>query len=99
MTTTAHNRDVILNSDVIVLATKPQQILDITTEIQASISDSQSQTHLQPYTASAKNWRPLIVSVAASITISDLEEKVCACPGVKGVCECPVVFIRDFCGI
>ena len=96
MTTTTHNRDVILNSDVIVLATKPQQILDITTEIQALISDYQSQTHLQPYTASAKNWRPLVVSVAASITTFDLEEKVCSCPGV---CGCPVVFIRDFCGI
>ena len=74
VTTTTHNRDVILNSDVIVLATKPHQILGIMAEIQAMFSDFQSRA--QPHTSSPKSWRPLIVSVASSITIADIEQKV-----------------------
>ena len=74
MTTTTHNRDVILNSDVIVLAAKPHQILGIMEEIQAMFSDFQSRA--QPHISSPKSWRPLIVSVACSVTIADIEQKV-----------------------
>jgi pyrroline-5-carboxylate reductase len=73
VSTTTHNRDVILNSDVIVLATKPHQVLGIMTEIQAMFSDFQSRA--QPHTSSPKSWRPLIVSVASSVSIADIEEK------------------------
>lgn len=74
MTTTTHNRDVILNSDVIVLATKPYQILGIMTEIQAMFSDFQSRA--QPHISSPKCWRPLIISVASSVTVADIDQKV-----------------------
>ena len=80
--TTTRNRDVILNSDVIVLATKPHQVLGIMTEIQAMFSDFQSQA--QPHISNPKSWRPLIVSVASSVTIADIEEKVC---GLLGQCN------------
>ena len=73
--TTTHNRDVILNSDIIVLAAKPHQILGVMTEIQAMFSDFQSRA--QPHISGPKCWRPLIVSVASSVTIADIEQKVC----------------------
>ena len=74
MNTTTHNRDIILNSDVIILAVKPYQILAIMTDIQAMFSDFQSRA--QPHVSTPKSWRPLIVSVASSVTIADIEQKV-----------------------
>lgn len=74
VTTTTHNRDVILNSDIIVLAIKPSQVLTIMSEIQSMFSDFQSRA--QPHISSPKSWRPLIVSVASSIPIADIEQKV-----------------------
>jgi pyrroline-5-carboxylate reductase len=71
--TTTHNRDVILNSDIIILAIKPHQILGIMSDIQAMFSDFQSRA--QPHVSSPKCWRPLIVSVASSLTIADIEQK------------------------
>ena len=73
MNTTTDNRDVILNSDVIILAVKPYQVLGIMSDIQSMFGDFQSRA--QPH-SSPKSWRPLIVSVASSVTISDIEQKV-----------------------
>ena len=73
MTVTCHNRDVIFNSDIIIIAVKPHQVLDVMTEIQTVHTEVHSGSHSAP-----KNLRPLIVSVATGITISDMEQKVCA---------------------
>ena len=83
--TTTHNRDVILNSDIIVLAIKPHQILGIMSEIQAMFSDFQSRA--QPHVSSPKCWRPLIVSVASSLTIADIEQKVVKMRCMMYACE------------
>ena len=72
MNVTCFNRDVILNSDIIVITVKPHQVMDIMAEIQTVHTEGHSVTHATP-----KNLRPLIVSVAAGITINDMEQKVC----------------------
>ena len=75
MTTT--NSDIIRNSDIIIVAVKPHQVLDIMADIQAVYSEVQSSGVAGSQTITApRNLRPLIVSVAAAITISDIEQKV-----------------------
>ena len=71
---TTSNRDVVVNSDVVILTVKPYQVLQIMTEIQSIFVEVQSHTtsaHTAP-----KTLRPLIVSVASSVTVADIEKKV-----------------------
>ena len=71
---TTSNRDVVVNSDIVILTVKPYQVLQIMTEIQSIFVEVQSHTtsaHTAP-----KTLRPLIVSVASSVTVADIEKKV-----------------------
>lgn len=80
---TSTNQDVILNSDIIVLAVKPHQILDVMKEIHDTYTAVQQQAGSRTPTTSPRSFRPLIVSVAASVPLADIEEKV----------SCSIVFI------
>ena len=71
---TISNQDVILNSDIIILAVKPYQILDVMKEIHDTYTAVQQ--HAGKASSSPRSFRPLIVSVAASVTLADIEEKV-----------------------
>jgi len=76
---TTVNRDVILNSDIIVIAVKPHQVSDIMSEIQLAYSEfhtAHTAGSRHPITM-PKNLGPVIVSVAAGVTLSDIEQKVC----------------------
>ena len=77
MNVTSTNQDVILNSDVIILAVKPHQILDIMKEIHDTYTAVQQYAGSKTTTTTPKSFRPLIVSVAASVPLADIEEKVC----------------------
>ena len=72
---TSNNQDVILNSDIIILAVKPHQILDVMKEIHDTYTTVQQQAGSRT-TTTPRSFRPLIVSVATSITLADIEEKV-----------------------
>lgn len=72
---TSNNQDVILNSDIIMLAVKPYQILDVMREIHDSYTTVQQQAGNKS-TITPRSFRPLIVSVAAAVTLADIEEKV-----------------------
>lgn len=76
---TSINRDVIVNSDVIIVAVKPYQVPDVMSEVQSVYTEIQSvySSSGQSTAAAPKNLRPLIVSVASAVTISDIEQKVC----------------------
>ena len=75
MNVTSNNQDVILNSDIIILAVKPHQILDVMKEIHDTYTTVQQQAGSRT-TTTPRSFRPLIVSVATSITLADIEEKV-----------------------
>ena len=77
MNTTVVNREVIRNSDIVIVAVKPYQVLDVMSEFQTLYSEVQSGPGSGVVNA-PKNLRPLIVSVAASVTIRDIEQKVCS---------------------
>ncbi len=66
-----------MNSDVIVIAVKPYQVLAILDEIQETYKEL---TATNPLTnipiRPPKNLRPLIVSVAAGVSIDEIEDKV-----------------------
>ena len=72
---TTNNQDVILNSDVIVLAVKPYQVLDVMKEIHDTYTTVQ-QLAGSKATATPRSFRPLIVSVAAAVSLADIEGKV-----------------------
>ena len=72
---TTNNEDVILNSDVIVLAVKPYQILDVMKEIHDTYTTVQ-QLAGSKATTTPRSFRPLIVSVAAAVSLADIEGKV-----------------------
>lgn len=72
---TINNQDVILNSDIIILAVKPYQVLDVMNEIHDTYTTVQQ--HAGKATSSPRSFRPLIVSVASSVTLADIEDKVC----------------------
>ena len=72
--TTTHNQDVIVSSDIIILAVKPHQILGVMADIQSMFSQFQSNPQFQE--SGPKSWRPVIVSIASSVTLSDIEQKV-----------------------
>lgn len=82
MNTTGDNRDVIVNSDIIILAVKPYQILDVMTEIHDIYAAAQSAGNRGP---APRSLRPLIVSVAAVISLSEIEKKVSECGRDSGV--------------
>ena len=74
MNVTTNNQDVILNSDIIILAVKPYQVMDVMKEIHDSYTSVQQ--YAGKATSSPRSFRPLIVSVAAAVTLADIEEKV-----------------------
>ena len=69
-----------MNSDIIVIAVKPYQVMDVLDEIQETYKEV---TAVNPLTGTPsnppKNLRPLIVSVAAGVAIEELEAKVTLC--------------------
>lgn len=67
---TTSNRDIILTADVIIVAVKPHHVLDVLAQFEAIYAEL-SKSHVTP-----KNLRPVIVSVAASVSISEIERKV-----------------------
>ena len=75
MNVTSNNQDVILNSDIIILAVKPHQILDVMKEVHDTYTAVQQQAGSRT-TTNPRSFRPLIVSVATSISLADIEEKV-----------------------
>ncbi len=66
-----------MNSDIIIIAVKPYQVLDVLEEVQEIYKEL---TAVNPLTGTPstppKNLRPLIVSVAAGVAIAELEAKV-----------------------
>ena len=59
-----------MTADVIVVAVKPQQVLDVLGQFEAMYAEM-SKSHVTP-----RNLRPVIVSVASSVSISEIEKKV-----------------------
>ena len=72
---TSSNQEVILNSDIIILAVKPHQILDVMTEVHDTYKTVQQQAGSRT-TTTPRSFRPLIVSIASSISLAGIEEKV-----------------------
>ena len=72
---TTTNQEVILNSDLIVLAVKPYQIIDVMKEIHDTYTTVQQQAGSKA-TATPRSFRPLVVSVAAAVTLAEIEDKV-----------------------
>ena len=62
------NRDVIGQCDMIVIAVKPYQVLEVMQEMHQMFKSSGSQA--------PKTLRPLVVSVAASVPLAEIEKKV-----------------------
>ena len=67
----------IVNSDIIVIAVKPHQVLPVVEDIQSVFKNFPSapvpgKTNATP----PKSFRPLVVSVATAVTIQDIEQKV-----------------------
>ena len=63
------NRDVIGQCDMIVIAVKPYQVLEVMQDIHQTFKSSSGS-----YTP--KSLRPLVVSVAASVPLAEIEKKV-----------------------
>jgi pyrroline-5-carboxylate reductase len=75
VTVFTNNKDIVLYSDVIVIAVKPHQVLSVLDELKEIFkgftqNKSSIGTNVMP-----KNMRPLIVSVATAVTLKQLEEK------------------------
>jgi len=68
--TTTSNSVIVTTSDVIIIAVKPHLVLGVLGEFHDYYISAQSGGN------PPKNLRPLIVSVAASVTIADIESKV-----------------------
>ena len=62
------NRDVIGQCDMIIIAVKPHQVLDVMQEMHQMFKNSGAQA--------PKTLRPLVVSVAASVPLAEIEKKV-----------------------
>ncbi len=76
---TTDNQDIVRNCDVIIVSVKPYQVLAIMADIQATYGETQTVSGAgmsAAISSTPKNLRPLIVSVAAAITLSDMEQKV-----------------------
>ena len=72
-----NNRQIILNSDIIVVAVKPAQVAAVMEEIQNVFKEFPSPTAMANRAVSPpKNFRPVVVSVATGVQIVDLEQKV-----------------------
>lgn len=76
--TTSSNRDIILTADVIIVAVKPHHVLDVLGQFEAVYTEL-SRSHVTP-----KNLRPLIVSVASSVSISEIEQKMVVAWSISG---------------
>lgn len=77
MTVTTNNCDVIVNSELIVIAVKPHQVLPVVEEIQSVFKHFPSSSGSGKTSATPpKSFRPLVVSVATAVTIQDIEQKV-----------------------
>ena len=78
MNVTINNKHVITNSDTIILAVKPYQILDILDELQETYKELTATNPLTGVSKPPKNLRPLIISVANGVLIKEIEQKVCS---------------------
>ncbi len=81
---TTSNNMVMTSSDIIIIAVKPHYVLSVLSDLHDCYVSAQSSGN------PPKNLRPLIVSVAAAITISDIESKVSywtACARVSTDCK------------
>lgn len=71
------NKSVIMNSDVLVVAVKPYQVLAILDEIQEVYKEA---TAINPLIGTPsnppRNLRPLLISVAAGVSVEEIESKV-----------------------
>lgn len=72
---TTNNKDIVLSCDVIVLSVKPHQVLPVLDELRKIYKDIDENQLLVGGAPLPRNLRPLIVSVATSITIKQIEEK------------------------
>ena len=88
---TTSNRHVILSSDIIILAVKPAQVEEVMDEIQTVFKEFPSPSAMANSPISPpKNFRPVIVSVAAAVQIKDLEQKVvCVTPPPPSIASYP----------
>ncbi len=79
MTVSLTNRDVIGQCDMIVIAVKPYQVLDVMQEMHQMFKNSGSQA--------PKTLRPLVVSVATSVPLVEIEKKVISvlCANCTGI--------------
>lgn len=68
VTVSLMNRDVIGQCDMIVIAVKPYQVLDVMQEMHQMFKTSGAHA--------PKTLRPLVVSVAASVPLVEIEKKV-----------------------
>ena len=67
----------IVNSDLIVIAVKPHQVLSAVEDIQSVFKNfPSSPVPGKSNTTPPKSFRPLVVSVATAVTIQDIEQKV-----------------------
>ena len=74
----SNNRQIILNSDIIVVAVKPAQVGDVMEEIQNVFKEFPTPAAMANRAVSPpRNFRPVVVSVATGVQIADLELKVC----------------------
>ena len=62
-------------SDIIIVSVKPYQVLEVMQDIQDTLKNVQT---------TGNHLRPLIISVAASVSLEDLEGKVCYFLVLKG---------------
>jgi pyrroline-5-carboxylate reductase len=67
---TTSNRDIVLSSDLIVVAIRPQHVLEVLGQLETIYAEL-SKSFVTP-----KNLRPVIVSVATSVSISQIEGMV-----------------------
>ena len=73
---TTSNKDIVLSCDVIVISVKPHQVLSVLDELRRIYKDIDENQLLVGGSPLPRNLRPLVISVATSITIKQIEEKV-----------------------
>lgn len=79
MAVSSSSSDVIGSCDVIVIAVKPYQVLDVMDNLLKKLKSSQASGGHVP-----KSLRPLVVSVASSVPLAEIEKRV---SGVEDMIE------------
>ena len=83
VTVSTANYDVIGECDIIIIAVKPKQTLEVMDVLHKMLRTSQTFGNHVP-----KSLRPLIISVAACVPLAEMEKRVCLYPGLN-VQYCP----------